>query len=63
MLHAHACVPCMEPFEQDRLQLKSVVGCRVRDAHHLGENQEHEEIVLVAFGACDSPSIRGVIEL
>ena len=63
MLHAHARVPCMEPLEQDRLQLKRVVGCRVRNAHHLREDQEHEEVVLVALGARDRPSIRGVIEL
>ena len=63
MLHAHARVPCVEPFEQDRLQLKRVVGRRVRNTHHLGEDQEHEEVVLVALGARDRPSIRGVIEL
>jgi len=63
MLHAHTRVPCMEPFEQDRLQLKRVVRRRVGNAHHLREDQEHEEVVLVALGACDRPSIWGVVEL
>ena len=63
MLHAHAGMPCMEPFEQDRLELKRVIGGRVRNAHHFREDQEHEEVVLVALGACDRTSVRGVIEL
>ena len=39
-------VPVVEPLEQQRLELECVVRHRVGHAHQLGEDEEHEEVVL-----------------
>ena len=56
-------VPVVEPFEQQRLELECVVRRRVGDAHQLGKDEKHEEVILLPPGSGNRPSIGGDIEL
>ncbi len=57
MFQTLTAVPFVEPLKQQRLELECVVGRRIGHAHQLGEDEEHEEVVLFT----SSPGYRTTI--
>ena len=56
MFQTLTAVPVMEPLEQQRLELECVVRRRVGNAHQLGEDEEHEEVVFLTPSPGDRTS-------
>ena len=63
MFHTLTAVPFVEPLEQQGLELECVVRRRVGDAHQLGKDEEHEEVILLPPGSGNRTTIGGDIEL
>lgn len=63
MLEADSPMPLMKSFKQDRLQLQRVVSGGVGYAHELGEDEQHEQVVLIAARASHRTSIGREIKL
>ena len=63
MFQSLTAVPVVEPLEQQWLELECVIRRRVGNAHQLGKDEEHEQVILLTPGPGNRTSIRRDIEL
>jgi len=63
MFHPLTAMPVVEPLEQQRLKLECVVRGRVGNAHQLGKDEEHEQVILLPPGSGNRTPIGRDVEL